>query len=505
MKKQSSIHPLNSSSGNKTAYGFRKTFVAALIILWAAMPASVFSQDFIKTLSLPSSTSITKNIVRNCGDTGFMCYIETPSQHLFVKANDTMGVVYYTFELPINHYVLDFEIHRDMLFFCGYTYETREGEVGLIGHFSIGDMCNTVNKVYIYNHIGYGQMASRIYAKSFTDLEFLDVCHVQQTPCPDVYVALVGSDAEDNPLIVEAIGPYNNPSNWRFALGRNSASACNEKFVQVEETRNYVVTGGTALNNFNKGICFRAFNKNGYPDFFTNSSIHNKFYRYESVNTITQGYTAYPLNKHFEMAATNIDSIATLSLYKRVTSGYEPQTLYGVLLNVYDIAQTLSQPNINCPYSTYTPRAYNLAGSHISDLLYNTNTKNLYALLTADVPSSGASSVCAFIPYMQATPLIVSCLTIPTTEFCKVDITNYSSACLISGYWSSIISGTGVYHRYPIGSVPKCASKYAIDCNAPEHFRSKEYNYPLDIYRSNFDFSTVTVNCTPMSFNSFCR
>ena len=46
------------------------------------------------------SDPVNKNILRSYGAKGFLSYIETSSQHLFLLANDTMGVVY-KFEVPM--------------------------------------------------------------------------------------------------------------------------------------------------------------------------------------------------------------------------------------------------------------------------------------------------------------------------------------------------------------------------------------------------------------------
>ena len=470
-------------------------------IIFLSFAASGYAQ-FEKHVDLSLSNPVQKTIVRNNGDTGFVSYVETTTQHLFIKADDTMGVIF-TVELPFVYTVNDFEIYENMAFFCGHETTPTGSQLGLIGYFYLDSICVYKRDVYIYSNITVEPGQPLVLAKNFTELEIVE----NYTPRDSIAIVMIGIDGNDRPVVLEAIGPYNNPTNWRYALGYKSKNEEKETFEQISVTEHYVATGGTVFDDLADGISFRFFIRHNNPDMFYGSTLHNDVYRYPTNSPIpptplpTPVYaTLYPVNRQFEMTAVKGDRIATLSICDQ---NAQPQMYYGILLNVYDIPQTISTPNINCLYSMHNPPAYNIGSTYVSDLRYDAGKDRLLALLTVDVPGVGTKCVCGMIHYSQPLPFNFDYYTIYGLYFNKVVLTDYGVSYLSSGH-SGAGSPIAEYYKYPLGTSPNCSVMFTHGCSAPEEFTSKSHNYPLDTYRGVFSFNMDSMPCLPYRINRIC-
>lgn len=412
-----------------------------------------------------------------------------------------MGVIYAA-TIPLDLYVRDFEIYNDLAYFCGYR-DIGGQKYGMIGYFRINKFCDPLKKdVYVYDNILFVSSGTTVYSKEFTDLEVYDK---YANAGDSTYLVAIGKDMYDRYLVLNAIGEYDNPSDWRYSLGYNKNDGAKETGEQISVTKHYIVTSGTIYNDYNNGMSLRVFDKFGLHDIFSNPSIHNNVYRYPTdINSIPPTPAVhYPIDKNFQMTAIYNDSIATLSLYKLYTGGTPPVTYYGFLLNVYDIAQTITGTNIPCTRSMCTPQSYYYG--NIYDLRYDDNKQKILAALTADVPSWGPQSVCAMIPYSLTYPFSFDYYYPPFGyDFNKVVLSNNGNTYLSSSYLSG--SGFVGYYRYPVGTAPLCTTVGQETCIYPGELVSKEDYEALKIYRKKrFHFNAETMTCVEEALRKSCR
>ena len=479
-------------------------FKLAVALLGFLLSAGAFCQE--KQTILQLSNAVNNTIVRDYAGHGYVTYVETASDRLFLNVDANMNVVY-SVKLPQSYSVKDFRIYNDMVYFCGSNNTAQQGVVGLLGYFYLNEMCTDSNKLYTHDIFWHGPF-SLWRVKEFVEMAVFDPYQTPTGQSDTVAIALVGRDINTKNFIMEAIGPANSPQNWRFALGYNSNNQSNEKFNHVVVTRHYVVTGGTAYNELNAGVSLRACDKTALPDMFTNTTIHNSFYRYPTNEVLVpqQNHTMYPIQQQFAMTAMDAkhgDSVATMSLYRKNTSGVQPQTYYGVLVNIYNMYATVTTSNINCAHSLYEPAAYLLAQSKIFDLSFDTINKELRGLYSVNTPLLGLENRCVKIPYLQTLPYTTGYYTMAAIDFNSLTCTDYGTAYLTSGVYN-FSQSIAAYYKHFINANPNCSITYPVDYSATEIFTSKEVKDALSIYRGSFGFNVQDVNCSTFNFIVNC-
>ena len=476
-----------------------KKIVFCLLVLLALFSTSAVSQEV--SVSMPLSSAITKTMVREHPSWGYISYVQTATEHLFVLTYPSM-VNNYVVQIPLNIFVNDIEIYRDKVFFCGYNSGYTPSR-GLIGYFSIDSLC-FINNIYIYDLIQFLQGQT---LREFTELEVFDEYQGTQLAGDSVFVALVGLRNVNRYAVVEAIGAYNSPSSWRYVSGHNPTSTIYERFEQISVTDNYIVSGGTVFNRVS-GVSFRVFDRHGAYDMFAAGNLHDNVHWYPSNNAQTANSTEYPLQT-FEMTAMPNDRVATLSLYKKYTSGVQPQTYGGFLLNVYDIPQTISQNNVSCLYSIFDAPTHSIpttGTARVMDLRYDIASGNFYALLHAVISNSTTNFdeyVCAIVPYLQTVPSLFKYYYLATTPLDRVVLCNSGSHCLFSGRLTGL--NTFKYYRCPTAPTAKCNTQGWRQCTAPEEFLSKTHYYPFTIYRNTFNYQIVNATCVSKSLTVTCQ
>ena len=454
------------------------------------------------------SSVVQSNIIVRCynGDQ-FVSYEETDSMHLFLWVKDDSTIIYAA-GIPLDLFVRDFEIYKDLVYFCGYRKSGNQTD-GMIGYFRIDVTCHPSPKnFYVYDNIWFASTHS----KEFTEMEVYDKYAGSSWAGDSVFLVAVGVDRNGQSLVLEAIGEYDNMANWRYSLGRGQYTNTNETFEQISVTDSFVVTAGTIYNDLKNGMGFRAFDKYGTHDMFSNPSIHDNVYRY-----LPQGSPAaptqvvqYPISNRFEMTAIDNDTIATLSLYRIDNGGMPPVMYYGFLLNLYDIKQAITTMNSPCVHSMGTPESY--FWGNIYDLKYDVKKEQLVAVLTADVPSWGPQSVFAIIPYAQPLPITFDYNYAPLGYDYNMVIPMYRPTLT---HYSYLLSSRYIgwdlvdYYRYPNTTpsyVPQCVVQGQETCDYPGDMMSRYEVAPLKIYRkATFKFSKETMTCVDKKLKVTCR
>lgn len=480
-----------------------KKFVFCLLVFNIVFSTSLLSQEVASSMFLSSPAK--KTIVREHPSWGYISYIETSAEHVFVLTKPSMDN-YYAVQIPLNIFVNDIEIYREKVFFCGYDTATPPNPQGVLGYFRIDSLCFFGNNIYINNSFYYNPPISRV--TEFTEMEVFDEYQQNQQLAGDsVFIALIGINKNKKPVVVEAIGAYNSPNSWRYALGLNNLNNTTETYDQISVTDNYIVLGGTYLDRLN-GVSFRFFDRHGPYDMFAASSLYNTVYWYPSITPQTSNTIEYPIRK-FEMTAMDNDRVATLSLYKKYTSGVPPALLGGFLLNVYSIQQTISGGVANCLYSVVDAPSHNYYYSgqaQVKDLRYDNVTGNFYALLKAYVSNATTyfdEHVCAVVPYMQPLPSSFVYYYLTGIDLDRVVLCNSASQCLLSGRVPSI--GSIVYYKNSVVPTFNCSTKGWRQCTAPMSFLCRYASEPINnIFRQTFNFSSINVTCTMYNTHVNC-
>ena len=199
--------------------------------LWAIalglllIPVNAFCQEKQTTISL--SATVDKTIVRDYPGHGFVSYVESIAEHLFLVVDANM-TVQYSITLPTNYNVKDFRIYRDMIFFCG-SLTLQQGDYGLAGYFYLDQMCSTSNQIYAYNTFGHGPFLSWTVSE-FVELAVFDIYAGTSVAGDTMGVALGGYNMNNRHFIMEISGLYNNPMSWIYEIGYPKNSQCHEKF-----------------------------------------------------------------------------------------------------------------------------------------------------------------------------------------------------------------------------------------------------------------------------------
>ena len=443
-------------------------------------------------------------MVREHATLGYISYIETATEHLFVLTYPSM-VNKYVVQIPLNIFVNDIEIYREKVFFCGYDVATTPTQHGVLGYFRIDSLCIIGNEIFICNNFTYNPPISII--REYTEMEVFDEYQQNTQLAGDsVYIALIGKNRSDHSVVIEATGAYNSPNSWRYAVGLSSTSPVKEVYHQISITDNYIVLGGTYLDSLS-GVSFRLFNRHGLYDMFSASSIYNNVYWYETAFPQTTNAIEYPINK-FEMTAMDNDRVATLSLYKKYTTGTPPQKLAGFLLNVYSIPLTLSGGGMNCLYSIADSPTHDYSNSghaQVKDLRYDNTTGNFYALLKAYISNATTyfdEHLCAVVPYLQPTPSSFLYYYLTGINLDRVVMCNSGTHCYFSGRVPAI--GSIVYYKNPATPTFNCNAKGWRQCTTPTNFLSKIASNQLYIHRQTFNFSKISATCTTYPLNISC-
>ena len=213
-------------------------FKLAVAVLGFLLSAGAFCQE--KQTILQLSNAVDNTIVRDYAGHGYVTYVETTSDRLFLNVDANMNVVY-SIKLPLSYSVKDFRIHNDMVYFCGSNTTAQQGVVGLLGYFYLNEMCTDSNKIYTHEFFGHGPH-NLFMVREFTEMTVSDYYQTVTGQSDTVAITLNGNNANIRHFTMEAIGPAYNLQNWRFALRYNSNNQSNETYNNVIVTSfNFIV------------------------------------------------------------------------------------------------------------------------------------------------------------------------------------------------------------------------------------------------------------------------
>ncbi len=258
---------------------------------------SAFGQEFIKSPSVKTATSI----VREVSEHEWLVYsYDGGSEGWFTLVND-MSSTAPRMSLPLSHYVSDFEIYNDTVYYCGWVDSIRS--IALFGYFELSS-----------------SLATPVYCCRFPELKRLSKLvvfnnenkpHVVFTGLMDLSLFTLGDAIENAPNI------------WYFNLTTNTTGD-SLSYDDVAVIKNYIVATSRIIDR-DSGI-IHYFNK---PSSYT-TMFPLFIYRPIAYPTTTPILITSCLDNNFATLCKSSASSFVMSRYKPFNDdGSFQSTYYG--------------------------------------------------------------------------------------------------------------------------------------------------------------------------------
>ncbi len=407
---------------------------------------------------------VKRTIVREYNYPATVSYVQTAVEHYFAYADATMAVT--NCEISHDISVSDMELHGKYAYFCGYN--TVSG-TGVWGWFKVASLASGNLNYYIYDDF----VCNNLYADSLFDLDVFE-------EKGQLHIVTVGSTTDGaskkKPCLIDITGTEGIATGWNYQMGLSECEGqLFNRLTRVCVTDNYIVAAGSTGSSF----------------LYEGYRIHLRSSPFlvggpqDSLYIFTENYSTSipPCHQGEDMAMTHTQGdIFASAVYCFYNSS---NTKYGVLVNVYDIAQVLSVYAASPVYSKYThiPTVGNYS---IVDLIYNKNNSSLYLLISGNVFGYTGSYI-SELPL----PLPASFNIAFLQDIFLTSLDNYNSYqdILAQGYDGNNTQ-TSTYYTQPISTTPVCATPLSYNTSQPL-YNKKSLHCPYTVCSASFDCSQI--------------
>ena len=400
---------------------------------------------------------VERTIVREYVYPATVSYVQTAVEHYFAYADATMTVT--SCEISHDMYVTGLALHGQFAYFCGYN--TVSG-VGVWGWFDVASLMAGSLNYYIYDNFDCGGL----YADSLFSLAVYE----EQG---QLHIATVGSTTDGagkkRACLIDITGTENIATGWNYQMG---ITLCTEqlfnRLTRVCVTDNFIIAAGAA----DMALCSEGYRIHRRSNPFMAGGPQDTLYTFTRV-----GDSPDHNGEDMAMTYTSNDHFASAAYCFFNTS--IPK--YGILVNVYDIAQVLSVYAASPVYSKYTQLP---AGSKYSifDLIYNRTSNSLYLLTNGQITSLIGS-------FVSELPLPLPA----NFDFFYMQDVYLTSLDNYNGYQNILAQGndgsnthTSTYYTQPVSTTPLCISSNSFPTN-PSTYSKKTFYCPYTVCSVSFD------------------
>ena len=314
-----------------------------------------------RIVEVPFSDKITNVIVREYDFPSTVSYIETADSHFFAYAKDSMQLTCAILNKQM--FVRDFVIHDNRVYFCGYMNgaSTR----GLWGWFNMADFGGGFLNIKYYQEFNC--------APQYVDTLHQIAIHVEKE---ELHMAMVGSCydgiAKRRWCLIDLWGHAGGTYGWQYVMGIpfGSETSIYDRLSHVCVTDSFIVAAGNFYNPAHSET-YRIHRRDnvffgGHEDTIYIFPLHNTGFIHDSVN--------------FVMTPVYDNLVAVANKAYNNEFG-NPQN--SILVNVYDMTQTLSIPGAS-PVYTYNISVSNHMYYSLCSIKYSKNKQVLHLLMSGD-------------------------------------------------------------------------------------------------------------------------
>jgi len=440
-----------------------KFLIFATVALFAIGDA--MAQHAVVQANYPND--VERTIVREYAYPATVSYVETAVEHYFAYADASMTVT--NCEISHDISVTDMELHGQFAYFCGYN--TVSG-VGVWGWFDITSLMAGSLNYYTYDNFD----CSGLYADSLFSLEVYEQKGL-------LHVVTVGSTTDatgkkKTACLIDITGTEGSVAGWNYEMGVPQCfNTMFNRLTSVCVTDNYIVAAGAA----DLALCSEGYRIHRRSSPFMAGGPQDTLY------TFTRGGDS-PDHNGKDMALTHTvgDTFASATYwYYNIYSN----TPYGILVNVYDIAQVLAGSGAMPVYSkssTITP--YTNCKYTIQDIKYSTLNKSLILLLNGCFYNLYNGSMISEL----SLPLPTGGSSIHLPDIYLTSLDNYKSQhnFVAQGYDGTDPKQSTSFTQ-PLSALPQCATP-ATYSTSQSNYGEKPHYCPYFVCTGNFECDIVT-------------
>ena len=421
------------------------------------------AQHAIVQSAYPSN--VERTIVREYVYPATVSYVESSIEHYFAYADASMNVT--NCEISHDLYITDLVLHGDFAYFCGYN--TVSG-LGVWGWFDVSTLISGALNYYIHDNF----VCNTLYADSLFSLAVYEESGA-------LHIATVGSTTDGaskkRACLIDITGTEGSATGWNYRMG---LSECEfnyfNRLTEICVTDKYIVAAGSTIHSFrSEGYHFHL-----RSDPFLPGGPQDSMYMFPCVTS----YYNSPDHNGEDMAMTHISG----DVFASAVYCYNTSTpKYGILVNVYDIAQVLTVPLTSPIYSKYTHLTPSTGCDYtIRDLTYNGVKKRLNLLLSGCF--NGGSFNGSFISELPL-PLPATGNSVYLQNIYLTSLDNYNSQqnFLALGYDGSNQQRI-TYYTQPLSTAPLCATPQTFPTSDAD-YGAKTHYCPYAVCSGVFDCS----------------
>ncbi|MBQ6955732.1 MAG: hypothetical protein IJP80_03870 [Bacteroidales bacterium] len=431
-----------------------KRYFLLIFALMAVLSLEGMAQSFV--VSLPFSDKVENSIVRETTYGNTVSYVETASDHWIVFAS-TANATVQKLQIPSNIFMTDLFLHDEYVYFCGYDNANSHG---VWGWFDTIASKMASNGITYYNNFNCRSC----------DVERFNALVVYSRGT-SLFAALVGSAIDGlgdaRACTVSLAGTEGIATGWSYTIGQSPDTA--EKLTNICLTDNYVVASGVSDPSYSA----------------EHYRIHNRYSMWDGQADRRYYYACGPVGvihcwDGFAMTRIGGDTIATAAICHIASSSAS----YGVLLNVYDMQQTLSALCCIPPVSSVEYDNVGYLGQYqIKNLCYSTTNQIFSILLTGKFNFFTDNTIVAQLLYPGATNIEFFGRNKHTSFF--LDHFTNQSRFLVTGR-NDINPNEMLYFAQPHSFQGAC-SNYHSDFLISNAFESKSHSFPYYTCNGQFD------------------
>lgn len=304
---------------------------------------------------------IDRTIIREHNYPATVSFLGSGMDGYFLYADASLSATY----LPLNtkHYVNDFVIDNDTVWFCGKDING----LGFIGFFDINDFFFGSNNYYIINN---SLLTTNSKVEDLTKLvSYTDNSTIR-------HVVAIGTTGLGQYCVVNMTFDASSAS-WKYETGEVPATSP-ETMVAIQTTDFNVFTGGMyLLDPTNPGLSFRAYDKN---DVFT-----DPYNIYDYANEFVDATSQYSFClDQMALIQLTCNQIGVAAFYKK----YNNINLEGTYIGRYAVGKPKNL--ISHFYSILAPHSYNTGGWKLHGFSKNNISTYTFNLLQEyEIPLTG--------------------------------------------------------------------------------------------------------------------
>lgn len=425
------------------------------------------------------SDTIERVIIREYEYPSTISYIEIADSHFFTLADENM--LAYSAAISSDIFVLDFVIHEQYVYFCGFRKKNTTR--GIWGWFDVNDIHSGTLNYYTYEEFGCApQYVDTLHSLSIHEEE------------DGFHVAMVGANTDGGTTqrwcFIDIWGTPGSETGWEYEMG---IPICNnhpcDRMTHICTTDNYIVVAGNYI----------------YP-------AHSETYRIHMRNNLFSGSQdtiyIYPLHNdgyihdgiHFALTHVEGDLIAVANKAYRYTSSSQTNR---ILVNVYDMTQTLTVAGASPVYTMCTNININPIGYSIRDLRYSASRTVLHLLMSgSSLPNTSLpGSIIAELP-LPPTSGIASFTTIEDRILLSLDNYNGQNNLLSLGYDNADPAKLN-YVTQPLQTATQCGIQSIVRFSSNGYSAKKDYS-PYTTCKHTFECKSHECNVTMKRNNQIC-